>query len=149
MDSGITGVMGTVLGVLIGGPITYYFAKKLIQKTHRSALNLAQRQDFNKAADKFHDAFINQLNFLEHNVNSGTGDTSNIGEYLRAHRVATHLNAFRIFKNSLSDTDRVAIDKEWEKYCNFAQYSDKNNQEKMKALALKQLNDVLEFAKHK
>lgn len=149
MDSGIIGVLGTVLGVLIGGPITYYFAKKLIQKTHKSALDLAQRQDFNRAADKFHDAFINQLNFLEYNTNTGTGDTSNIGGYLSAHYVGTHLKAFRIFKNSLSDTDRAAIDKAWEKYCDFTQYSDKNNQEKMKALALVRLNDVLKFTKHK
>ena len=149
MDSGIIGVMGTVLGVLISGPITYYFAKKLIQKTHKSAFNLAQRQDFNKAANKFHNAFTNQLNFLEYNANAGTVDTSNIGTYLNAHYIATHLNAFRVFKNSLSDTERVAIDEAWEKYRDFKQYYDKNNQEKMKALALKRLNDVLEFAKHK
>lgn len=104
---------------------------------------LKERQKFIEAADKFQGAFTNQLNFLESNVNTGSGDTSNIGEYLKAHYVSTHLNTFRTFRNSLSDKERKAIDNAWGKYCNFAQYS--NNKE----LALKCLKDVLKFAKHK
>lgn len=122
----------TIIGVLVGSFIGYYFSTRLIN-----------RQDFNKAATEFRNAFIIQLNFLKYNVNSGSGDTSNIGEYLKAHYVKSHLVALEVFRNYLSIKERKAIDKAWIKYCNFNQYS--NN----KDLALKNLEDVLEFAKHK
>ncbi|MBC8417156.1 MAG: hypothetical protein H8E10_01005 [Desulfobacterales bacterium] len=122
------GIVGAILGACIG----YYFSTRLIN-----------RQDFNKAASEFRNAFINQLNFLKFGVNTGSGDTSNIGEYLKAHYVGYHLSAFEVFRNYLTPEERVAIDKVWEKYCNFAQYS--NN----KDLALKNLKEILKFAKHK
>ena len=122
----------TIIGVLVGGFIGYYFSTRLIN-----------RQDFNKAATEFRNAFIIQLNFLKYNVNFGSGDTSNIGEYLKAHYVKSHLVAFEVFRNYLSTKERKAIDKAWVEYCNFNQYS--NN----KDLALKNLEDVLKFAKHK
>ena len=107
------------------------------------------REKFNEAADRFQEAFIVQLNVLKDGVNSGKGDNSNIGEYLRAHYVSTHLNAFRTFENALSNRKRKPINRAWNKYCNFNQYSDKKNQEEIKKLALKYLKDVLRFAKHK
>ncbi|MCP4576393.1 MAG: hypothetical protein GY846_08950 [Deltaproteobacteria bacterium] len=122
--------------------ITAFFASIIPRK-------LKERQGFNEASDKFYATFTKQLNFLEHNVNSDTGDTSNIGEYLRAHYVGTHLNAFSTFRNSLPGRRRKAIDRAWKEYCDFNQYSDKNNQEAMRALALKNLENVLKFAKHK
>ncbi len=128
------GIVGAILGAYIG----YYFSIQLIN-----------RQDFNKAAAEFRNAFINQLNCLKSNVNTGSGDTSNIGEYLHSHYVSYHLIAFEVFRNYLIPKERVAIDETWEKYCNFAQYSDKNNEAKTKKLALKRLKDVLKFAKHK
>lgn len=128
----------TVIGALVGGWIGY-----------KNALSIYNVAEFNKAADKFRDTFIVQLNVLESDVNSGSGDTSNIGEYLRAHYVGTHLNAFRTFKYSLSDNEGKAIDKAWAKYYDFAQYSDKNNQKEARAIALKKLEDVLKFAKTK
>jgi hypothetical protein len=128
----------TVVGALVGGWIGY-----------KNALSIYTISTFNKAADKFRDTFIVQLNVLESDVNSGSGDTSDIGGYLNSHYVATHLNAFGTFKKCLSARKRKAIDKAWEKYCDFKQYSDKNNQKEMRKLALKNLEDVLKFAKHK
>ena len=128
----------TVIGALVGGWIGY-----------KNALGIYNITEFNKAGDKFRDTFIVQLNVLECNVNSGSGDTSNIGEYLRAHYVGTHLNAFRTFKYSLSVSEGKAIDMTWNKYCDFAQYSDRNKQKEARELALKNLEDVLKFAKHK
>ncbi|MBU4462613.1 MAG: hypothetical protein KKB05_01545 [Proteobacteria bacterium] len=128
------GIVGAILGAYIG----YYFSTRLIN-----------RQDFNKAAAEFRNAFTNQLNVLKSNVNSGRGDTSNIGEYLRAHYVGYHLSTFEVFRNYLTPKERVSIDSTWKEYCNFNQYSDKNNQEAMRKLALKNLKDVLKFAKHK
>ena len=128
----------TIIGALIGGFTGYYFSTRLIN-----------RQDFNKAAAEFRNAFTNQLNVLKSDVNSGRGDTSNIGEYLRAHYVGYHLSAFEVFRNYLTPKERISMDSMWKEYCNFNQYSDKNNQEAMRKLALKNLNYVLKFAKHK
>ncbi len=110
---------------------------------------LKDKERFNKAADKFYGAFINQLTFLKSNINPGSGDTSNIGEYLRAHRVRYHQNAFEIFCKCLSGSERKSIDKAWAEYCDFNQYSEKNNQKEARDLALKNIEGVLEFAKHK
>jgi hypothetical protein len=132
--SGGFGIVGAILGAYIG----YYFSTRLIN-----------RQDFNKAASEFRNAFINQLNFLKSGVNTGSGDTSNIGEYLRANYVGSHLSAFEVFKNYLPTSERVAIDKAWEEYRNFAQYSNKGNKEEFKNLALERIKDVLKFAEHK
>jgi hypothetical protein len=128
------GIVGAILGAYIG----YYFSIRLIN-----------RQDFNKAAAKFRNAFINQLNYLKSDVNTGSGDTSDIGEYLHSHYVSYHLSAFEVFRSYLTPEERMTIDEAWKKYCNFAQYSDKNKKAKMKKLALKCLKDVLVVAKHK
>lgn len=128
----------TVIGALVGGWVGY-----------KNALSIYNITEFNKAAAKFRIAFINQLNYLKSDVNTGSGDTSNIGEYLHSHYVSYHLIAFEVFRNYLIPKEKVAIGEAWEKYRNFAQYSDKNNETKMKKLALKHLKDVLKFAKHK
>lgn len=132
-------IIGGFVGAVVGGGIAYYLSRRAI----KASFELIRLQDFNKAATEFRNAFIIQLNFLKYNVNSGSGDTSNIGEYLKAHYVKSHLVAFEVFRNYLSIKERKAIDKAWIEYCNFNQYS--NN----KDLALKNLEDVLEFAKHK
>jgi hypothetical protein len=137
-ETTLIGGVFTIIGVLIGGFIGYYFSTRLIN-----------RQDFNKAATEFRNTFIVQINFLKYNVNSGSGDTSNIGEYLKAYYVKSHLIAFEVFRNFLSVSERKAIDVVWTEYCNFKQYSDKNNQKEARELALKNLDGVLKFAKHK
>ena len=145
----LLGVVGGLLGVLAGSSISRKSSMEAIIASNKNTLDLMRKQDFNRAAATFRCAFVNQLNVLKSNVNSGRGDTSNVGEYLRAHYVGYHLSAFETFRNYLSTSEREAIDKAWNEYCNFAQYSDKNKQEEMRELALKNLNEILKFAKHK
>jgi len=128
------------IGVIAGGIIIGFANHFLSKSRNREDRTIAE---FNKAATTFRNAFIVQFNFLKYNVNSGSGDTSNVGEYLRTHYVSTHLKAFETFKCCLSARKIKAIDKKWTKYCNFNQYS------KNKELALKNLEDVLKFANHK
>ena len=61
MDSGIVGVLGTVLGVLIAGPLTYHFSKLLVTKTHDNSIDIMQRQEYYSAASKFRATVIYQL----------------------------------------------------------------------------------------
>lgn len=49
MDASIVGVLGTVLGVLVAGPLTYYFSRVLVEKTHANALVLLSRQEATRA----------------------------------------------------------------------------------------------------
>jgi hypothetical protein len=164
MDSGIIGVLGTVLGVLIGGPVTYYYAKILIQETHKNATDLTQRQEFNNAAAEFRNAFLYELIFLKHNacIPEGERTYTTLNEFLFAGYVHRHLKAVEIFRNHLSTKDRANIEKTWQKYCKrpddpnvlyFEQYSTKNvsneRERELKELALERIEEILEFAKHK
>ena len=163
MDSGIIGVLGTVLGVLIGGPITYYYAKILIQETHKNAMKIAQIQEFNKAATEFRNAFLPELIFLKHDAAvEKIGSTDDISEVLRFGYIHRHLKALEVFKDYLFTEDRADIDKAWKQYCYnkdnpeilfFEQYftgsGSKSEKEAKKTLALERIEDIIKFAKHK
>lgn len=164
MDTGIIGVLGTVLGVLLGGPVTYYYAKVLIETTHKNAINLIQRQEFNKAATEFRNAFLCELIFLKYNAGLPECERTytSLDEFLRAGYIFRHLKAFDIFKDHLPAKERDNINKTWKKYCHhpdnpevlyFEQYSTKNvskeREKEFKELALKNIEAILEFAEHK
>ena len=133
-----------ILGfVILPALLTAFFASIIPRK-------LEERRQFNEAAKIFQDAFAPQLTFLKHNTNvGGIGSTDDISGLLRFGYVHYHLKAFEVFRSYLPARKRAAIDKAWEKYCNFAQYSDKNNEAKMKTLALDQIKKILKFAEHK
>jgi hypothetical protein len=129
----------TIIGVLLGAWIGY-----------KNALKLYNIVEFNKATTIFRNAFSNELIFLKHNAIVGKmGSTDNLGECLRAGYIARHLKAFEIFKTYLTPKERMAIEKKWEKYCNFAQYSDKANEVELKKLAIERIEEILKFAEHR
>jgi len=133
-----------ILGfVILPALLTAFFASIIPRK-------LEERRRFNEAAKTFQDALVPQLSFLKHNTNvGGIGSTDDISGLLRFGYVHYHLKAFEVFRGCLSAKKRVAIDKAWKKYCNFAQYSDKNNKENMKTLAIERIEEILKYAKHK
>jgi len=161
MDSGIIGVLGTVLGVLIGGPITYYYAKILIQETHKSSLDIMQRQEFNKAAAIFRAAFLPDLIYLKHDARvEGAGSIDGLNVFLSHGYLNRHLKAFEIFNAYLSPKEREGINKAWQEYCHYdieretsphwAMYAEKTWEGKdTKELALERIEGILKFAKHK
>ncbi|MDD2467849.1 MAG: hypothetical protein PHI97_28045 [Desulfobulbus sp.] len=61
MDASVIGVLGTALGVLLAGPVTYHFSKILVQKTHQNAIDIIQRQETYRAASKFRATVIYEL----------------------------------------------------------------------------------------
>ncbi|MGA3280735.1 MAG: hypothetical protein ABSD50_07110 [Smithella sp.] len=104
MDSGIIGVLGTVLGVLIGGPVTYYYAKILIQTTHNNAIDLMHRQEFNKAASDLRASFAPHLAYLK-SIHGSIQIKEEIRGSLYDHFIKTHcaeLEKFRFFVKSKS-----------------------------------------------
>jgi hypothetical protein len=130
---------------------------------HRLSIGRDKRKEFNDAATIFRNAFIPETTFLRHNANVGElGSSNDLGELLSFAYVRRHLKALEIFKNYLSPEDNRSIDKAWKEYCYhpknidslyFEQYSCKNETiqevEKMKKIALKRLEKILEFGKQK
>ncbi len=132
---------------------------------HRLSIGRDQRQEFNKAAAIFRDAFLPEITFLRHNANiGGLGSSNDLGELLRFGYIHRHLKALEIFKPYLLPKKRGDIDKAWQEYCChpdnqnapfFEQYSwkvankGKDYEKQLKILALNNIEKILEFAKPK
>jgi len=148
-DIVFTAIAG-IFGIFLGVWFTYRFSKHLIGESHQNAIKLIQRQEFNKAATEFRNAFYPELIFLKHNARiDGCGSSDDLGEFLRFGYLHRHLKAFETFKTYLTSEERMAIKKKWDEYCNFTQYSDKTNEAELKKLALKGIKKILKFTEHK
>jgi len=165
----VIGAVATVLagfgGAALGACFAYKTGMKLVQETHKNATNLLARQEFNKAATDFRNAFLPEITFLKHNANIGNlGSSNDLSELLRFGYVHRHLKALEIFRNHLSTKDRTNIDKAWRKYCHrpdnskilyFEQYSNKsadkirNNEAGLKKVALERIEAIIKFAEHR
>jgi hypothetical protein len=126
-------------------------------------IKLLQRQEFNKAATEFRNAFYAELIFLKHNaIIDECGSSDDLGEFLKFGHLRSHLRAFEVFKTYLTSKERADIDKAWQKYCHnpdnpdtlyFEQYSTKNvgheREIEIKKIALDRIGKILKFAEHK
>ena len=84
------GIVGAILGAFIG----YYFSTRLIN-----------RQEFNKAASDFRNAFIPEIIFLKHNANVAGGNASeDVGQSLSFGHYHRHLQAFEVFSKGVKST---------------------------------------------
>jgi hypothetical protein len=159
----ITTVLAGFGGAALGACFAYKTGMKMVQATHKNAIDLMQRQDFNKAATEFRNAFLPELIFLKHNAKiAGTGSSDDLSEFLLSGYIRRHLKALEVFKNHLSAQERADIDKAWKQYCYnkdnpeflfFEQYftgmGSKSEKEAKKTLVLERIEDLLKFAKHK
>lgn len=127
----------TIIGALIGALIVY-----------RNALKLHRIVEFNKAATAFRNAFHCELVYLKYNARLPECERTytNLKEFLKAGYIFRHLKAFDIFRDYLPTKERIAIDKAWEEYCDFEQYSNKNNERDLKNIALKNIEKIFKFA---
>ena len=134
------------IGIVVGG-IIIGFANHFLSKSRNK--EMGRIAVYNKAATDFREAFLPEATFLKHNANiGGLGSSNDLKEILRDGYLR-HLKAFEIFKTYLTPKKRIAIEKKWEEYCNFAQYSDKANEVELKKLALKHIEAILKFTEHK
>ena len=115
---------------------------------HRLAIGRDKRNDFNKAATIFREAFLPEIIFLRHNANiTGSSSSNSVGESLSFGYLHRHLQAFEIFRCYLSAKERAGIDKAWQKYC-----YDANNWETLcfnkysRKVALERIEAILKFA---
>jgi hypothetical protein len=150
MDAGLMGVLGTVLGVLIGGPITYYYAKILVQKTHENALELFHRQEFNKGAAVFTAACVDE----RFQIRRWSGVFwERFCERREEHEIAFE-KAKIIFEPFLAPDEKTRFNVEWDEYKNPSEknkkiYSplDPEHQKELENIALRHIEKLLSYAK--
>jgi hypothetical protein len=143
--------IGSIL-TLLGATIAHIFSERR-----------DRRNDLNKAANEFRNAFLPEVIFLKHNAKINGGSSSDLGEFLGAAYIR-QLKALMLFKTYLSTKDEISIDKAWQEYCYhpdnpnipfFEQYSwkvankGKGYEKQLKALALNRIEKILKFAKPK
>jgi hypothetical protein len=86
---------------------------------HYLAIGRDKRNDFNKAAAIFREAFYPEIILLKHNVRvpDCRSYSDNPSEFLFAGYTLCHLKAFEVFRAYLSSKDKIGIDKAWKEYC--------------------------------
>lgn len=150
MEASIVGVLGTVLGVLVAGPLTYYFSKVLVDRTHTNALALMKRQEANKAFLALEATFLPALRILKR---TGTTDFDKIPTFFDNQEIA-----MLAFVWHLSGESRANLEEKWQKYKDWQkEYENRENQMEYFGLMLmsggkrpafiKMLEDILEAAK--
>jgi len=89
---------------------------------HRLNIGRDQRQEFNKAAATFRDAFRYEIAFLGYNtgINGAQSTDCSIAQFLRTGMVQRHTEALITFRNYLPPLQRRSIDKAWKEYQNQA-----------------------------
>lgn len=134
----IIGVTATVLAGFGGAALGAWFA-------YKTGIKLIQRQEFNKAAADFRNAFIPEISYLEHDIPlKRTGSTDQSIKGLLRTGLSRHTEALCAFKAYLSSKERNSIDKAWNKYrtqCD--SYDSKPMPDEEKKAALQEIHNVL------
>lgn len=121
MEASVIGVMGTILGVLVAGPITYHFSKVLVDKTHSNALALMKRQEANKAFLAMEATFLPTLRILKR---TGTTDFDKIPTFFDNQEIA-----MLAFVWHLCGESRTDFEKKWQQYKEWQkEYENRENQ---------------------
>ncbi len=164
----IIGAVCTVLagfgGAALGACFAYKTGMKLIQKTHKNAIDLMQRQKFNEAASQFRNAFLGAILYLRDNIRiEGTGTSDKINEFLGT-LIFMHMEALTSFESFLDATERKRMHCVWDEYCHpkgipqdpnekidfrFNDYriiEEAEGAEKAKEVALQKIYKMLKFA---
>lgn len=120
MDSTITGaligVAGGLIGILVGSRLSKNATLSGVESSNRNAIRIMQRQDFNKAATKFHASFVNEIRILDDMFHES--DTTDIEVYdLLSNSLVRHEKAVILFRPYLSRSARKRFDTEWQEYC--------------------------------
>jgi hypothetical protein len=155
----IIGVGGAIIGAILAGPVTYYFSKVLIKMTHKNAIELMRRQEFNKAAADFKAAFIPGLRYLDYRYSPERPPEIGIYKTLSS-AFDRHEIAIIKFRPYLCGQQQIWFDKAWDDYCDkkedskphFMVYAEPNGViEKIKAQKnyLEKLNALLKFSEPK
>jgi hypothetical protein len=136
---------------LIGASFGAWIANRFTESRRR-------REEFEKAAIAFRNAFLPEIIYFKHNAKvTGAGSSNNLCELLRAAYIHRHLKAFETFRMYLPPRDQEKFEKAWKEYCRFdvpgeperpffEMYYEKTWEgQPTKELALQRINKLLSF----
>ena len=110
ITSGVMGIAGTILGVVIGGRMSNKTAQKTIEATHKNDIELIHLKEFNQAAVDFQCAFLEARQKLRDDPKADFLAILDSKTLLEHERAALR---FRIF---LSGNERQGFDSDWGTY---------------------------------
>jgi hypothetical protein len=156
-------VTGTLLGVWIGSLLSKSTSHAAIQATHQNALDLIQRQEFNKAAANFRVTFTNELTYFKDIVDYDKYSTVTEDEIIKRleSTVIAFNNACILFRCYLTESQLVGFDNAWKEYCHpqggepkqmpgpFLEYFVDDPPHKSLPLIIEKMEKLLSFAKPK
>lgn len=149
----IVGAIATVLagfgGAALGACFAYKTGMKLVQKTHKNAIDLMQRQRFDDAASKFRTCFTEQIRVLQ--KDGGTNPHEFLSKaYIR------HWNAVIEFSTILNAKNKNRLNEQWEKYQQAYESSlfhstgkPAGQRKECYALALEHILELIDVSKYK
>lgn len=104
------GVGGAIIGVLLAGPVTYYFSRILINESHKKSIEIIKITEFTLAAAKLRAAFAPaQVQISMRSKIGNIGLRKIFDDYFPAHAAA--IEEFRPFAS-----DAVSYQKAYEEY---------------------------------
>ena len=103
----VTGFLLGIMGTFFGAWFSHIFSERRRRK-----------EEFNKAAAIFRNAFLPEITYLRYDIGiaRGTSTDSNLSQFLKAGLVNRHTEALEIFGAHLSNRQRRDIDKAWQEY---------------------------------
>ena len=155
-------VIGTLLGVLAGSVIGRKSSKDAIAASNKNAINIINRQEFNRAAAEFYDAFAEAQRLLAKHYTYDIAvdkEKPSVFEILDKFFV-DHERAVRRFRRYLHNDRLAGFNAAWKTYCCYDDwnipllcYSQKGGNDPQKEIefmkcANMHLNLLLKYANH-
>lgn len=115
----VIGAIATVLagfgGAALGACVAYKTGMKLVQETHKNAIAIMRRQEFNIAAAKLRAAFAPTLAMIYLARQHGDLDRPDVDTHIKAALLA-HGAAIEMFRPFVSAGNSTEYQKAWEDY---------------------------------
>lgn len=158
-------IFGAIVSAILTGSVTYFFSTRLMRQSHKNTIGVFKRQEFNKAAAQFRNAFLGEILYLRDNVKiNGVGSSIRINEFLNTAAISKHMQALVQFEPFLNAKERERMYRAWDEYCHIEgtpqdqnekrdfRFNDYMNieyskgREEAKNIALQNINKILEVA---
>lgn len=155
--SALIAVVGTLLGVLLGGRLSRESSMKAVAASNKNAIDIMQRQEIAKASASFRCVFTKEIRLLSIIHPGHSPEFQNTYEMLRTAYVR-HQNAVIRFEPYLSDPCLTAFKKKWKEYCCYNEKSQQatfseyktgvsyDDELHVRDLAISQIKALLKFA---
>ncbi len=155
--SALIAVVGTLLGVLLGGRLSRESSMKAVAASNKNAIDIMQRQEIAKASSSFRCAFTKEIRLLSIIHPNHSPEYQTTYNMLRTAYVR-HQKAVIRFEPYLSDPCLTTFKTKWKEYCCYNEQSQQatfsgyktgvshNDELRVRNLAVSQIKALLKFA---